>query len=141
MMHHEELSVSLFKLHAIPEAETTHLPLLMIKFYRMRLFIKSPRTSCFLYEIESSLMNASHVVKGGDLSVVGSTASTHCQKLGTRWRLRVRTKATMAANSYKKMYGDNETFSNISIMSSRVFGARLETCQVLCNLRIWVKNS
>ena len=52
----------------------------------------------------------------------------HCQKLGTRWRLRVRTKATMAANSYKKMYGDKETFSNISIMSSRVFGARLETC-------------
>ena len=30
----------------------------------------------------------------------------HCQKLGTRWRLRVRTKAIMAANSYKKMYGD-----------------------------------
>ena len=56
------------------------------------------------------------------------TFSTHCQKLGTRWRLRVRTKATMAANSYKKMYGDKETFSNISIMSSRVFGARLETC-------------
>ena len=53
---------------------------------------------------------------------------SHCQKLGTRWRLRVRTKATMAANSYKKMYGDKETFSNISIMSSRVFGARLETC-------------
>ena len=52
----------------------------------------------------------------------------HCQKLGTRWRLRLRTKATMAANSYKKMYGDKETFSNISIMSSRVFGARLETC-------------
>ena len=52
----------------------------------------------------------------------------HCQKLGTRWRLRVRTKATMAANSYKKMYGEKETFSNISIMSSRVFGARLETC-------------
>ena len=52
----------------------------------------------------------------------------HCQKLGTRWRLRVRTKVTMAANSYKKMYGDKETFSNISIMSSRVFGARLETC-------------
>ena len=51
-----------------------------------------------------------------------------CQKLGTRWRLRVRTKATMAANSYKKMYADKETFSNISIMSSRVFGARLETC-------------
>ena len=52
----------------------------------------------------------------------------HCQKLGTRWRLRVRTKATMAANSYKKMYGEKETFSNISIMSSRVFGTRLETC-------------
>ena len=52
----------------------------------------------------------------------------HCQKLGTRWRLRVRTKATMAANSYKKMYGEKETFSNISIMNSRVFGARLETC-------------
>ena len=34
----------------------------------------------------------------------------------------------MAANSYKKMYGDKETFSNISITSSRVFGARLETC-------------
>ena len=40
----------------------------------------------------------------------------------------MRTKATMAANSYKKMYADKETFSNISIMSSRVFGARLETC-------------
>ena len=53
---------------------------------------------------------------------------THCQKLGTRWRLRVRTKAIMAANSYKKMYGDKETCSNISIMSLRVFGARLETC-------------
>ena len=53
---------------------------------------------------------------------------SHCQKLGTRWRLRVRTKATMAANSHKKMYGDKETFSNTSIMSSRVFGARLETC-------------
>ena len=57
-----------------------------------------------------------------------SEAFAHCQKLGTRWRLRVRSKATMAANSYKKMYGDNETFSNISIISSRVFGARLETC-------------
>ena len=34
----------------------------------------------------------------------------------------------MAANSYKKMYGEKETFSNISIMSSRVFGAGLETC-------------
>ena len=54
--------------------------------------------------------------------------TTHCQKLGTRWRLRVRTKAIMAANSYKKMYGDKETCSNISIMSLRVFGARLETC-------------
>ena len=52
----------------------------------------------------------------------------HCQKLGTGWRLRVRSKATMAANSYKKMYGEKETFSNISIISSRVFGARLETC-------------
>ena len=61
----------------------------------------------------------------------------HYQKLGTRWRLRVRTKATMAANSHKKMYGDKKTFLNISIMSSRVFGARLETCCV----RIWVKNS
>ena len=66
--------------------------------------------------------------------------SMHCQKLGTKWRSRVRTKATMAANSYKKMYGDNETFSNISIMSLRIFGARLETCYVLYNLRIWVKN-
>ena len=52
----------------------------------------------------------------------------HCQKLGTRWRLRVRTKTIMAANSYKKMHGDKETCSNISIMSLRVFGARLETC-------------
>ena len=70
-----------------------------------------------------------------------SVAQTiHCQKLGTRWRLRVRTKAIMAANSYKKMYGDKETCSNISIMSLRIFGARLETCSVLCNLRIWVKN-
>ena len=55
-------------------------------------------------------------------------APAHCQKLGTRWRLRVRTKAIMAANSYKKMYGDMETCSNISIMSLRIFGARLETC-------------
>ena len=53
---------------------------------------------------------------------------SHCQKFGTRWRLRVRTKAIMAAKSYKKMYGNKETFSNISIMSLRVFGARLETC-------------
>ena len=53
--------------------------------------------------------------------------ANHCQKLGTRWRLRVRTKAIMAANSYKKMYGDKETCSNISIMSLRDFGARLET--------------
>ena len=50
------------------------------------------------------------------------------KELGTKWRLRVRTKATMAANSYKKMYGDNATCSNISIMSLRIFGARLETC-------------
>ena len=52
----------------------------------------------------------------------------HCQKFGTRWRLRVRTKAIMAAKSYKEMYGNKETFSNISIMSLRVFGVRLETC-------------
>ena len=31
----------------------------------------------------------------------------------------MRTKAIMAANSYKKMYGDKETFSNVSIMSLR----------------------
>ena len=43
--------------------------------------------------------------------------SIHCQKLGTRWWLRVRTKAIMSANSYKKVYGDKETCSNISIMS------------------------
>ena len=53
---------------------------------------------------------------------------SHCQKFGTRWRLRVRTKAIMAAKSYKEMYENKETFSNISIMSLRVFGARLETC-------------
>ena len=29
----------------------------------------------------------------------------------------------MAAKSYKEMYGNKETFSNISIMSLRVFGA------------------
>ena len=52
----------------------------------------------------------------------------HCQKFGTRWRLRLRTKVIMAAKSYKEMYGNKETFSNISIMSLRVFGARLETC-------------
>ena len=52
----------------------------------------------------------------------------HCQKFGTRWRLRPRTKVIMAAKSYKEMYGNKETFSNISIMSLRVFGARLETC-------------
>ena len=60
--------------------------------------------------------------------MVTNDAKAHCPKLGTKWRLRVRTKATMAANSYKKMYGDNETCSNISIMSLRIFGARLETC-------------
>ena len=38
------------------------------------------------------------------------------------------TKAIIAANSYKKMYGDMETCSNVSIMSLRIFGARLETC-------------
>ena len=54
--------------------------------------------------------------------------SDHCQKFGTRWRLRVRTKAIMAVKSYKEMYGNKETFSNISIMSLRVFGARLQTC-------------
>ena len=53
---------------------------------------------------------------------------SHCQKFGTRWQLRVRTKVIMAAKSYKEMYGNKETFSNISIMSLRVFGARLETC-------------
>ena len=52
----------------------------------------------------------------------------HCQKFETRCRLRVRTKAIMAAKSYKEMYGNKETFSNISIMSLRVFAARLETC-------------
>ena len=56
------------------------------------------------------------------------TMHEHCQKFRTRWRLRVRTKAIMAAKSYKEMYGNKETFSNISIMSLRVFGARLETC-------------
>ena len=65
-------------------------------------------------------------VKGKNLKL--KDHCTHYQKLGTRWRLRVRTKAIMAANSYKKMYGDKETCSNISIMSLRVFGARLETC-------------
>ena len=34
----------------------------------------------------------------------------------------------MAAKSYKEMYGNKETFLNISIMNLRVFGARLETC-------------
>ena len=32
----------------------------------MRTFIQSPRSSCFSYEIEFSLMNASYVIKGGD---------------------------------------------------------------------------
>ena len=48
-------------------------------------------------------------------------------KFGSRWRLRVRTQAIMSVKSYKKMYGDKETCSNISIMSLRVSGARLET--------------
>ena len=39
----------------------------------------------------------------------------------------MRTKAIMAANSYKKMYGDKDTCSNVSIMNLRIFGARLET--------------
>ena len=58
-----------------------------------------------------------------------STRLRHCQKFGSRWRLRVHTQAIMAVKSYKKMYGDKETFSNISItcMSLRVSGARLET--------------
>ena len=57
-----------------------------------------------------------------------SGSEEHCQKFETRWRLRVRTRAIMAAKSYKEIYGNKETFSNISIMSLRVFGARLETC-------------
>ena len=56
----------LFKLHAIPEAETTHLPQLIIKLSPVFFFIQIPRTSCFLYEIEFSLLNASYVVKGRD---------------------------------------------------------------------------
>ena len=40
----------------------------------------------------------------------------------------MRNKAIMAANLDKKMYGDKETCSNISIMSLRIFGDRLETC-------------
>ena len=51
----------------------------------------------------------------------------HFQKVGSRWRLRVCTQAIMAVKSYKKMYGDKETCSNLSIMSLRVSGARLET--------------
>ena len=47
----------------------------------------------------------------------------HCQKFGTRWRLRLRTKVMMTAKSYKEMYGNKETFSNTSIMSLWVFGA------------------
>ena len=62
------------------------------------------------------------------LLVFSFSSTVHCQKFGTRWRLRVRTKAIMAAKSYKEMYGNKEAFSNISIMSLRVFGARLETC-------------
>ena len=41
--------------------------------------------------------------------------------------LRVHTLAIMAVKSCKKMYGDKETCSNISIMSLRVSGTRLET--------------
>ena len=72
---------------------------------------------------------SSNIISEMRITVTDSLGRTiHYQKLGTRWRLRVRTKAIMAANSYKKMYGDKEPCSNISIMSLRVFGARLETC-------------
>ena len=40
----------------------------------------------------------------------------------------MRTRAIMAAKSYKKMCGDKETCSNIPIMNLRVSDARLETC-------------
>ena len=43
---------------------------------------------------------------------------SHCQKLGTRWRLRVRTKVIMAANSYKKMYGDKETTVSVKMVGT-----------------------
>ena len=61
------------------------------------------------------------------LNKVKSCSAAHCQKFGSRWRLRVRTQAIMAVKSYKKMYGEKETCSNISIVSLRVSGARLET--------------
>ena len=75
-----------------------------------------------LYSLDQQRLGAKYMCNSCHLLL------RHCQKLGTRWRSRVRTKAIMAANSYKKMYGDKETCSNISILSSRVFGARLETC-------------
>jgi hypothetical protein len=46
--------------------------------------------------------------------------------LGQTGQSRVRTKDIMAAESYKKMYGDMKTFWNITIMSVRLFSTRLE---------------
>ena len=56
----------LFKLHAIPEAETTHLPQLIINMSRTSFFYTDPTNFVFLYEIDFSLLNASYVVKGRD---------------------------------------------------------------------------
>ena len=90
---------------------TPHLNLIVIND---KPFDVASRAKILSVNISSDLKRNHHIV--------------HCQKLGTRWRLHVCTEAIMAANSYKKIYGDMETCSNISIMSLRIFGARLETC-------------
>ena len=50
------------------------------------------------------------------------TTHVHCQKLGTRWCLRVRTKAIMAANSYKKCM---EIRKLVQLYRSRAYGSSL----------------
>ena len=45
----------------------------------------------------------------------------HCQKFGSRWRLHVRTQATMAVKSNKKMYGDKETSELTFVLDTDLF--------------------
>lgn len=82
--------------------------------------------------LRKEIASAKMVVKRPTTAITRITTTTattdHCQKFGTKWWSRARTKAIMAAKSCKKMYGDKETSSNISIMSLWVFGARLEAC-------------
>ena len=116
------------KLSFVHKKETEHsfeLSLSICVFYRRIFNLKMQNFSQWRPSHDE---HAPAILLMGDIYYGIKSLSSHCQKLGTRWRLRVRTKAIMAANSYKKMYGDKEPYSNISIMCLRVFGARLETC-------------